>query len=93
MQTSTIYKELYGDKVALGNEENDLRINLRATDAQLQWKGQTSEVQSRRPNREDLEAFETAYNVACGSISRGELSQGDLLLKRAAGMFSSAETI
>lgn len=86
MRTTAIYKELFGDTASLGHEENDLRINARATDAQLQWKGRTSAVQNKRPNREDLEAFETAYNVACGSISRGELTQGDLLLKRAAGM-------
>ena len=39
----------------------------------------------KKPGREDLEAFETAYNAACGSIARGELGQGEVLLKRAKG--------
>lgn len=67
------------------NEENDLRINSGATDAQLEWKRQGDLVQKKKPGREDLEAFETAYNAACGSIARGELGQGEVLLKRAKG--------
>lgn len=43
-------------------------------------------MQKKKPGREDLEAFETAYNAACGSIARGELGQGEVLLKRARGV-------
>lgn len=32
-----------------------------------------------------MEAFETAYNSACGCIARGELGQAEVLLKRAKG--------
>lgn len=39
----------------------------------------------KKAGREDLEAFETAYNAACASIARGELGQGEVLLKRAKG--------
>ena len=67
-------------------EAHDLRINRGAVDAQLQWAGNHDAVQNKRPGREDLEAFETAYNAACGSIARGELGQADVLLKRAKGM-------
>lgn len=70
---------------AIENEENDLRINGGAVDAQLEWTGQSELVQKKKPSREDMEAFETAYNAACGSIARGELSQGEVLLKRAKG--------
>lgn len=42
-------------------------------------------MQKKKPAREDLEAFETAYNAACGFIARGELGQGEVLLKRARG--------
>lgn len=45
-------------------------------------------MQKKKPGREDLEAFETAYNAACGSIARGELGQGEVLLKRARGMWN-----
>lgn len=67
------------------NEQNDLRINSAATDAQLEWAGQGQLTLKKRPGREDLEAFETAFNAACGSIARRELGQGELLLRRAKG--------
>jgi len=31
------------------------------------------ETSRKKPSREDLEAFETSYNAACGCIARGEL--------------------
>jgi signal recognition particle subunit SRP72 len=69
----------------LEGEEDDLRINSGATDAQLEWTGQGGLVVKKKAGREDLEAFETAYNASCGSIARGELGQGEVLLKRAKG--------
>lgn len=68
------------------NERNDLNINRGAVDAQLQWSQETQYVRKTKPDRDDLEAFETAYNAACGSIARGEYMQADILLKRAKGM-------
>ena len=85
MKASNIYKDLAGTQATIQNEENDLRINSGATDAQLEWKRQGELVLKKKPGREDLEAFETAYNAACGSIARGELGQGEVLLKRAKG--------
>lgn len=41
---------------------------------------------ARKPAREDLDSFETAYNTACASLARGDLKQGEILLKRAKGM-------
>ena len=43
-------------------------------------------VAKTKAEREDLEAFETAYNAACISIARGELGQAEVLLKRATGI-------
>jgi len=80
-----LYKDLARDHDALEGEENDLRINSGATDAQLEWTRQSDLVLRKKAGREDLEAFETAYNAACGSIARGELGQGEVLLKRAKG--------
>ena len=85
-----LYKELAGSQAAEEGEESDLRINSGATDAQLEWTKQGELVQKKKPGREDLEAFETAYNAACGSIARGELGQGEVLLKRAKGRYSTA---
>ena len=67
------------------NEESDLRINGSATDAQLEWKRQGDLVRNKKAQREDLEAFETAYNAACGCVARGELAQAGVLLQRAKG--------
>ena len=66
-------------------EENDLRINSSATDAQLEWQGNGHKIEPSRRKRsgEDLEAFETAYNAACGSIARGDLAVGGVLLQTA----------
>jgi signal recognition particle subunit SRP72 len=68
------------------DEEYDIRINAGAVDAQLEWSGQGHLAQKKKPTREDLEVFETAFNAACGSVSRGELAQGEICLKRAKGM-------
>lgn len=40
-----------------------------------------------------MEAFETAYNAACGSISRGELGQGEVLLKRSKDLCNALEDL
>jgi signal recognition particle subunit SRP72 len=80
-----IYKELSACDAPIEGEENDLRINSSATDAQLDWQGNGDRVEKSRkkPSREDLEAFETSYNAACGCIARGDLKAGSVLLKRA----------
>jgi signal recognition particle subunit SRP72 len=80
-----IYKGLSVQNAAIEGEENDLMINSSATDVQLEWQGNGDKVEPTRkkPGREDLEAFETAYNAACGYIARGDLGAGSVLLKRA----------
>ncbi|TAQ87713.1 hypothetical protein B7494_g3958 [Chlorociboria aeruginascens] len=80
-----LYKELSAGEADIEGEENDLRINSSATDAQLEWQGNGDLVEKSRkkPGREDLEAFETSYNAACGCIARGDLAAGTVLLKRA----------
>jgi signal recognition particle subunit SRP72 len=66
------------------NEGHDLSINKSAVEAQIHWKDPTT-FPRRRPGREDLEAFETAYNVACASIATGEFAKAEMLLRRAKG--------
>jgi signal recognition particle subunit SRP72 len=73
--------------------EADLRINAGAVDAQLEWAGLEDLVRKRKPERADLEAFETAYNAACGCIARGELGQGEVLLKRARDLCNASEDL
>nr|POF05921.1 signal recognition particle subunit srp72 [Quercus suber] len=85
--------ELYEQLAShLGDDaEADLRINTGAVDAQLEWSGQGAMVRKKKPSREDLEAFETAYNAACGSIARGELGQGEVLLRRSKDLCNALE--
>jgi signal recognition particle subunit SRP72 len=85
--------ELYKQLASRTSEDApaDLLINSGAVDAQLEWTGRGDLVQKKKPGREDMEAFETAYNAACGSIARGELGQGEVLLKRAKELCSAVE--
>ncbi|RMD42256.1 hypothetical protein DV735_g2878, partial [Chaetothyriales sp. CBS 134920] len=86
-----LYRDLRTKPVA--EEEVDLNVNQGAVDALSQWLGIVDPEQARRPGREDLEAFETAYNAACGSIARGELKQADLLLKRAEALCKYSDSL
>ncbi|OQU99246.1 SRP72 RNA-binding domain-containing protein [Cladophialophora immunda] len=78
---SELYKQLRSHQV--DSEQYDLKVNQGAIDAQAQWLGLVDPQSIRKVGREDLEAFETAYNAACGSIARGEYAQAEVLLKRA----------
>lgn len=84
-EAGEIYRGLSGQEAAIEDEENDLRINSLAVDVQLEWQGNGDKVEKSRKLlvREDLEAFETTYNAACGCVARGDFGAGSVLLKRA----------
>jgi signal recognition particle subunit SRP72 len=90
-----MYKSLSAQSAAIEGEENDLRINSSAADAQLEWQGKGDKVEQSRkkPSNEDLEAFETSYNAACGCIARGDLAKGGFLLKRARDLCESLDEL
>ncbi|KAK9412847.1 hypothetical protein SUNI508_12356 [Seiridium unicorne] len=90
-----IYHELSTEDEGQPGEENDLKINTLATNAQLQWKGLGHLVgeDQKQPSREDLEAFETAYNAACGCVARGDLSKASILLKRARDLCEASDDL
>jgi signal recognition particle subunit SRP72 len=90
-QAAKVYKELAAQPAE--DEEYDIRINSGAVDAQLEWTGQGELAQKKKPTREDLEVFETAFNAACGSIARGELAQGEVCLKRAKDLCNAASEL
>ncbi|KAK5133223.1 hypothetical protein LTR08_008058 [Meristemomyces frigidus] len=90
-RAAKLYQELAASPE--DDAEADLRINAGAVDAQLEWAGLGELSQKKKPSREDLEAFETAYNAACGSIARGELGQGEVLLKRARDLCNALEDL
>ncbi|KAI4117367.1 MAG: hypothetical protein LQ345_002379 [Seirophora villosa] len=89
-RSALLYRELSQTHAIIDNEENDIRINGGAADAQLEWTSKGYLVHKKKPGREDLEAFELAYNAACASIARGELAQGEVLLRRSQGSDTSA---
>ncbi|KAJ1329165.1 signal recognition particle subunit SRP72 [Microdochium nivale] len=91
-----LYVELEADHNGIEGEENDIKINRLAAHAQLEWSGKGGGVLNeaqRQPAREDLEAFETAFNSACGCIARGDLSKASVLLKRARDLCEASEDL
>lgn len=100
-EASALYENLLGgddddeEEDDNADEETDLKINLLAAQAQLEWQGRGDLVPERRkqPGREDLEAFETAYNAGCGCVARGDLAKASVLLKRAVDLCDATETL
>ncbi|KAI4723243.1 putative signal recognition particle protein [Aureobasidium sp. EXF-10727] len=90
-RAAELYRKLAAQRGAVDNEDMDLRINTGATYAQLEWAGRASADAPQKPAREDMEAFETAYNAACQSIARDELGQAEVLLKRAKELCEASE--
>ncbi|KAK0728261.1 hypothetical protein B0T26DRAFT_672820 [Lasiosphaeria miniovina] len=93
---AAIYRELADtEDGARAGEENDLRINLLATNAQLEWNGKGWAVPEaqKQPGREELEAFETAYNAACGCIARADFAKAAVFLKRARDLCEASEDL
>lgn len=90
-----LYESLIADDGSNVDEATDLKINLLAAQAQLEWQGTGDLVpdKSKQPTREDLEAFETAYNAGCGCVARGDLAKASVLLKRAADLCEATEDL
>ncbi|KAJ6188770.1 hypothetical protein N7519_003678 [Penicillium mononematosum] len=92
-RAAELYEQLSKDAASSAHEVNDLSINSWATDAQLQWKGETEFVRHDRLSREDLESFETTYNAACLNIAKGEFKQSEVLLNRAQNICRTSEDL
>lgn len=95
-RAAAIYRDLLAaaGEGMLG-EENDLRINLLAADAQLEWAGDGHLVPAneRQPGREAMEAFETAYNAACACLARGDFAKAAMLLRRSRDLCEASEDL
>lgn len=92
-RAADLYSKLSSERGSAAHEDMDLRINTGAAEAQLEWSGRGALVQKKKPGREDLEAFETAYNAACGSIARNELGQAEVLLRRSKDLCNALEEL
>ncbi|KAI1345511.1 hypothetical protein F5Y01DRAFT_56611 [Xylaria sp. FL0043] len=92
---ASLYRGLASETPAQHGDENDVKINLLAANAQLEWAGQGHRVPDRErlSSRADLDSFETAYNVACAHIARGELVKASVLLKRARDLCEANEDL
>ncbi|OTA78137.1 hypothetical protein M434DRAFT_402287 [Hypoxylon sp. CO27-5] len=90
-----VYHHLSQETGGLPGEENDLRINLLATNAQLEWNGLGNlvEEQEKQPSRDHLEAFETAYNAACTCIAKGDFTRASVFLKHAQDLCEASEDL
>lgn len=82
-EAGDIYDQLGATEFS--SESADIGINRRAVETQLLCLGSQSQIKPRKPGRQDLEAFEFAYNAACSSIAQGALRQAEMLLRRAEG--------
>ncbi|KAI3543970.1 SRP72 RNA-binding domain-containing protein [Colletotrichum filicis] len=87
-----VYSSLLEDEQG---EESDLKINQLASAAQLEWKVSNSLYgeDTPIPAAEDADTFELAYNIACGMIARGELSEATKLLQRALRLCDDSEEL
>ncbi|TRX92925.1 hypothetical protein FHL15_006063 [Xylaria flabelliformis] len=92
---ASIYRDLASDQASQHGDESDIRINLLATNAQLEWAGigNRADDGERQSSRADLESFETAYNAACLHIARAELAKASILLKRARDLCEASEDL
>ncbi len=75
-----------------GGDRGDVRINALAAAAQLGWQGNAG-ADEAAATREDLQAFETAYNAACVSLGRGDFARAAVLLKRARDLCEASEEL
>ncbi len=94
-EAADTYRHLSQEGNGRSGEENDLRINTLATHTQLEWNGLGGLLaeKERQPSREDLEAFESAYNAACRCIAQGDFSRASVLLKRSRDLCGASEEL
>ncbi|KAL1305813.1 hypothetical protein AAFC00_003975 [Neodothiora populina] len=92
-RAAALFAQLASADAHVPDEDMDLRINTGAVNAQMEWSGLGHLVKEKKPQREDLQAFETAYNAACGSIARDELGQAEVLLRRSRDLCDALEDL
>lgn len=87
-----VYSSLLEDEQG---EESDLKINQLASAAQLEWKVSNSldGDDTPIPAAKDADTFELAYNIACGMIARGKLSEATKLLQKALRLCDDSEEL
>ena len=72
-------------------ENNDLNINLKAAEAQAEWKGLPS-AGNIDPSGA-LDTFELCYNAACVQIAHGSFEKAQNLLQRALALCDASDDL
>ena len=80
-------------KQTVSKEEFDLHVNKLALDAEGLWLEKLTANAVPRATTDDLAAFDTAYNAACISVSKGQLQEADILLKRAISLCEHSDDL
>lgn len=74
------------------NEDGDLRVNITATNAQLEWAGKGDAVQTGDVGSSDSDEFEVTFNVACHCIAKRQYARSLQLLRRARDLCQSIDS-
>jgi signal recognition particle subunit SRP72 len=73
-----------------GVEENDVRINIKAAEAQATWQG--SSIWPQDPHQRH-DSFDMSFNAACVLIACGALQAASELLQRASKLCDASEDL
>lgn len=87
-EAEAIYQRLFDADADAVQETNDIGINMKATQAQSEWKGRQASSSENPP-----ETFELCYNAACGHIARASLRTAADLLQRAAKLCDASDDL
>lgn len=88
-EAQSVYNRLLAEDP--GEEGNDLRINIKAVQAQAEWhspstlRGIESDI--------DADSFELCYNAACTHIAQGSLEMAARLLQRALALCDASDEL
>jgi signal recognition particle subunit SRP72 len=85
-----IYQDLLSQAGSDSDEDDDLRINILAASAQINWKDDESYI-SKSDHDYGVDTFELAYNAACACLARGEFAGARSLLNRASRLCEDAD--
>ncbi|EPQ63049.1 Bgt-510 [Blumeria graminis f. sp. tritici] len=87
------YRDLSSQKSLVEGEDNDIKINTLATDAQLEWQSGDENMEYWRelPVSGELDTFEISYNLACRFIARSDYETSSVLLEKAKDLCEISE--
>ncbi|OAA44937.1 signal recognition particle protein [Metarhizium rileyi] len=88
-EAQSIYDRLLASNAE--EETNDLRINIKAAQAQAEW--ELASTNCHLESEKTLEAFELCYNAACANIAKNSLQMASKLLQRALALCDASDEL